>query len=167
MTYVNGEEAPANAHKKFCQYNMNSLVVSQDLLFTRQDGGPFYVEKIYNLSSTYGFYILELDGSYSEKMSPDNKYVSIKRQIKGIRRARYGSSVDYYVYIYSYGSPFKYRLSGGKLYQQERNISDDWTPVQKIKLGTADIYNGEICNLALRSAASMQWMTDGNNLSTI
>lgn len=167
VTYVNGEEAPANAHKKFCQYNMNSLVVSQDLLFTRQDGGPFYVEKIYNLSSTYGFYILELDGSYSEKMSPDNKYVSIKRQIKGIRRARYGSSVDYYVYIYSYGSPFKYRLSGGKLYQQERNISDDWTPVQKIKLGTADIYNGEICNLALRSAASMQWMTDGNNLSTI
>ncbi|WP_418420309.1 hypothetical protein, partial [Alistipes indistinctus] len=61
----------------------------------------------------------------------------------------------------------KYRFSGGKLYQQETNVSDDWTSVQKIKLGTADIYNGEICNLSLRSAASMQWMTDGNNLSTI
>ena len=167
VTYVNGEEAPANAHKKFCQYDTNSLVVSQDLLFTRQDGRPFYVEKIYNNRSMYGFYILELDGSYSEKMSPDNKDVSIKRQIKGIRRARSGPSADYYVYIYSCGSPFKYRFSGGKLYQQERNISDDWTPVQKIKLGSCDIMDGEIVNLSLRTAPSLVWQTDGNNLSTL
>lgn len=47
-------------------------------------------------------------------------------------------------------------------------LSDsDWSPVQKIKLGTCDIYNGDVVNLDIRSAQSMQWQTDGNYLSTI
>lgn len=91
----------------------------------------------------------------------------IKRQVLGISKEATSSGSTSACYVYICASPFKYRISNGKLYQQERNISEDWSPVQKIKLGSCDILNGEIVNLDIRSAQSMQWQTDGNYLSTI
>lgn len=139
----------------------------------RIDGKPFYVQKVVLASggSNYiNIYALETDNTYT--LLGNGGYSGtvfvLNRKVQGIRKY-YGSVSTCNsgsVYVYACSAPFKYRISGGKLYQQDMS-SIDWTPVQKIKLGTADIYNGEICNLSLRSAASMQWMTDGNNLSTI
>ena len=121
-------------------------------------------------SSYTNTYALETNNTYTllGNNNDAGTVFVLNRKVLGIRKHfTYNSTYNNgSVYVYACSAPFKYRISGGKLYQQDMS-SIDWTPVHKIKLGTADIYNGEICNLALRSAASMQWMTDGNNLSTI
>lgn len=130
----------------------------------REDEKAFYVQKtVCNRGGGGNLWTIDEDGQLT-LLGQDLKNYDIAKRIYGLQL----SNSDRYphTFVYSSSSPYKYRLSGGKLYQQDMS-SIDWTPVQKIKLGTADIYDGEICNLSLRSAASMQWMTDGNNLSTI
>lgn len=168
MTYQDGTAAPTDAYLYFCRGNSVMTAISQNLFFSRVDGKPFYVEKIYNDQSSYSLYVMELDGTLSKDMSAIMKAnIYVKRRVLGVARGSLRGYAGSYVYIYSCVSPYKYRISNGRLYQQEKIVSDEWLPVQKIKLGTCDIYNGDVVNLDIRSAQSMQWQTDGNYLSTI
>lgn len=132
-------------------------------MFSRIDGKTFFVDKITASSTnTSNISVVEVDGRIVSLGSVYNSSLDIKRTVKAlIKTSPYG------LYVYSVASPYKYRISGGRLYQQEKNVSDEWSPVQKIKLGTCDIYNGDIATLDIRSAPSLVWQTDGNRLSTL
>ena len=164
VTTDSGGAAKAQSYLAWCRY-YGSQPQSYDntTMFSRIDGKTFFVDKITASSTnTSNISVVEVDGRIVSLGSVYNSSLDIKRTVKAlIKTSPYG------LYVYSVASPYKYRISGGRLYQQEKNVSDEWSPVQKIKLGTCDIYNGDIATLDIRSAPSLVWQTDGNRLSTL
>ncbi len=136
------------------------------ILMSRNDNEPFYVDRLLPTSNSYcNFGVLEINGSYS-LFSKVLTY--IRRRVKAVAIIPFynGERLNDGPLVYSFASPYKYRVSGGKLFQQ--GMTDvSWNPVCKIKLGSCDILNGSIMNVEIRSAQSMQWQTDGNFLSTL
>ena len=161
ITSPSGGDAGVNDYKGWC---VSRGTATGNSKLSRVDGEPFYVSRVV-VSTNYSLQLIvfELDGTTLNmgRKTLNQEYV-LNRQVLGLHKQPAGTYSS--VYVYSTSSPFKYRISSGKLYQQETNISDDWTAVQKIKLGTCDIYNGEIVNVNIRAAQTMQWQVDGNYL---
>lgn len=164
---VDGAEAPSNAYLKFCR---KEQAATGTYLFSRVDGTPFWVDKIITASHNYGYrvylYVTELDGTVTE-LANEYSQEGITFNIgRSVREIKYGTGSYGSIYIYTNNPQHKYRISNGKVYQADLNDTN-WGAVQKIKIGTCDIRDGEIVNLYIRSAMSMQWITDGNNMSAL
>ena len=173
VTNYDGTEAPSYAHQAFFKTGSVDIPhgTSLNLKVCRSTASLFYINELSVANGSHnGISVIEENGTLQTIFSPDN-YGTAK-----VARLIYGvcSKVSYANWKFrntslqatSFCSPYKYRVSVGKLFQM--GLSDsDWSPVQKIKLGTCDIYNGDVVNLDIRSAQSMQWQTDGNYLSTI
>ena len=162
----------ANNYLLWCRYtsNISLSVASHTSVFSRADDSPFYVDKIVAAFGGYSnkIYVTELGGveTYLGGLGSGTT-VSVKRMVSKIKKyySDDGSSSTYYSnYVYSAASPFRYRISGGKVWQKGA-ADTDWSAVQKIKIASA-VYNGtDLYQLQPRSSLLMQWMTQGDNVT--
>ena len=168
-TIDRGFSAVSGSYSVWGREDSNSSIGSGTFEIKKTDNTPFYCSKLRcSFRGYYGSsaYVKEVAGTWTTFMSTSSAMsyttFNMNRFLLGIKFA-----IDLDItpaVFYTKSSPYKYRISGGKVYQ--KGVADtSWSTTQKIKIASA-VWNGtDLYQINPRSSMMMQWMTMGNNVA--